>query len=466
MMSEGTIVAIATPPGRGGIGVARLSGEHAIDIACQLVQPAKLPPEVRRSTLSKFLDPRTGKVLDEVVLTFYRKPHSYTGEDVVEISCHGSPVILRYLVECCLERGARAAEPGEFALRAFLNGRIDLTQAEAIRDLIESRTLYQARVAATQLGGSLSARLQPHKEALLDLIARLEAGIDFADDDVKVIDWKDLLRDLEGVKADIEKMVRGYAYGRIVREGLSLSVVGRPNVGKSSLFNRLLNMDRAIVTDVPGTTRDLVTESASIGGIPVHFVDTAGIRAATDSVEQIGVERTHQAMADSDLRLLVLDTSQDWTEDDSDLLRKARRMGSMLVVANKSDLPARTSMEAIQQAMLAEDGDSTQPSEPVITSALTGQGIEELRNRIIEATGAAIATGSEDELITNLRHKQLLRESLGALERCRQAAEARMHHEMLLLDLYEALRPLDALTGATDVEDILGLIFSRFCIGK
>lgn len=466
MMSEGTIVAIATPPGRGGIGVARLSGEHAIDIACQLVQPAKLPPEVRRSTLSKFLDPRTGKVLDEVVLTFYRKPHSYTGEDVVEISCHGSPVILRYLVECCLERGARAAEPGEFALRAFLNGRIDLTQAEAIRDLIESRTLYQARVAATQLGGSLSARLQPHKEALLDLIARLEAGIDFADDDVKVIDWKDLLRDLEGVKADIEKMVRGYAYGRIVREGLSLSVVGRPNVGKSSLFNRLLNMDRAIVTDVPGTTRDLVTESASIGGIPVHFVDTAGIRAATDSVEQIGVERTHQAMADSDLRLLVLDTSQDWTEDDSDLLRKARRMGSMLVVANKSDLPARTSMEAIQQAMLAEDGDSTQPSEPVITSALTGQGIEELRNRIIEATGAAIATGSEDELVTNLRHQQLLRESLGALERCRQAAEARMHHEMLLLDLYEALRPLDALTGATDVEDILGLIFSRFCIGK
>ncbi|HET9177040.1 MAG TPA: tRNA uridine-5-carboxymethylaminomethyl(34) synthesis GTPase MnmE [Terriglobia bacterium] len=466
MMKEDTIVAIATPPGRGGIGVVRLSGEQAVEITSQLVRPAKLPTEAQRSTLSKFLDPHTGKLLDEVVVTFYRTPHSYTGEDVVEISCHGAPVILRYLVECCLERGARAAEPGEFAMRAFLNGRIDLTQAEAIRDLIESRTLYQARVAATQLGGSLSARLKPHKQALLDLIARLEAGIDFADDDVEVIDWKDLLNDLDGVKTDVEKMVRGYAFGRIVREGLSLSIVGRPNVGKSSLFNRLLNMDRAIVTEIPGTTRDLVTESASIGGIPVRLVDTAGIRATTDEVEKIGVERTNQAMADSDLRLVVVDTSQDWTEEDAELLRKASRMGSMLVVANKSDLPASTSMNAIRQAIRAEDDESPGPVETVITSALTGQGIEELRNRILQAAGAGSPIGSEGELVTNLRHQQLLRESLQALERCRQAACERMHHEMLLLDLYEALRPLDTLTGATDVEDILGIIFSRFCIGK
>jgi tRNA modification GTPase len=351
-------------------------------------------------------------------------------------------------------------------MRAFLNGRIDLTQAEAIRDLIESRTLYQARVAATQLGGSLSARLKPHKQALLDLIARLEAGIDFADDDVDVIDWRDLLRDLDGVKADIDKMVRGYTYGRIVREGLSLSVVGRPNVGKSSLFNRLLKMERAIVTEIPGTTRDLVSESASIGGIPVHLVDTAGIRTTTDAVEKIGVERTYQAMADSDLRLLVVDTSQDWTEDDSELLRKLRRMGSTLVVANKSDLPTRTSMNAIREAIRADDGESPCPVETVITSALTGHGIEELRNSILRVAGAGNATDSEGELVTNLRHQQLLRESLGALEQCRQAAGERMHHEMLLLDLYEALRPLDTLTGATDVEDILGLIFSRFCIGK
>lgn len=465
MTSEDTIVAIATPPGRGGIGVVRLSGEQALEIASQLLRSATLPPEVQRSTVSKFLDPHSGKVLDEVVLTFYRKPHSYTGENVVEISCHGSPVVLGYLVECCLERGARAAEPGEFAMRAFLNGRIDLTQAEAIRDLIESRTVYQARVAATQLGGSLSARLKPHKQVLLHLIAKLEAGIDFADDDVEVIDWTDLLIDLDGVTADIEKMVRGYDYGRIIRDGLSLSVIGLPNVGKSSLFNRLLNMERAIVTEIPGTTRDLVTESASISGIPVHLVDTAGLRATADAVEKIGIERTNQAMADSDLRLLVVDTSQDWSEEDSELLRKARRMGSMLVVANKSDLPARTSFNAIQQVIMAEDA-AAAPLEIIVTSALTGQGIEELRGGILRAAGAGNATGSEGELVTNVRHLQLLRESLEALGRCRQAAEERIHHEMLLLDLYEGLRPLDALTGATDVEDILGIIFSRFCIGK
>jgi tRNA modification GTPase len=466
MTKEDTIVAIATPPGRGGIGVVRLSGEQAIEVATQLVRPAKLPPEVQRSTLGKFMDPLTGKVLDEVVLTLYRQPHSYTGEDIVEVSCHGSPVILRYLMECCLERGARAAEPGEFAMRAFLNGRIDLTQAEAIRDLIESRTLFQARVAATQLGGSLSARLKPHKQALLDLIARLEAGIDFADDDVEVMDWNNLLSELDGVTADVEKMVEGYAYGRIVREGLSLSVVGRPNVGKSSLFNRLLNMERAIVTEIPGTTRDLVTESASIGGIPVHLVDTAGIRATADAVEKIGVERTHQAMADSDIRLLVVDTSQNWSEEDSELLRKTHRLGSMLVVANKSDLPTRTSSTAIGQAIQAEDGGALGPVEIVVTSALTGQGIEELRDKILQAAGAGNNPGSEGELVTNLRHQQLLQESLRGLERCRQAVGDRMHHEMLLLDLYDALRPLDTLTGATDVEDILGIIFSRFCIGK
>jgi tRNA modification GTPase len=466
MAREDSIVAIATPPGRGGIGVVRLSGERAIEIASQMVRPAKVPPDVQHSTLGKFLDPQTGRVLDEVVLTLYRQPHSYTGEDVVEISCHGSPVILGYLMECCLQAGARSAEPGEFAMRAFLNGRIDLTQAEAINDLVESRTLYQARVAATQLGGSLSARLKPHKQALLDLIARLEAGIDFADDDVDVMHWADLLAQLNAVRTDIAKMVEGYTYGRIVREGLSLSVVGRPNVGKSSLFNRLLNMDRAIVTEIPGTTRDLVTETAAIGGIPVNLVDTAGIRATADAVEKIGVEKTHRAMVDSDLRLLVVDTSQAWTKDDQELLRKTRRMGSMLVVANKADLPEQTTKAAIEQALLADESDAIGPVEIIVTSALTGQGVEELRDRIIRAAGAGGDQGAEGELVTNLRHQQLLKESLEALDRCREAAGNKTHHEMLLLDLYDALRPLDTMTGATDVEDILGLIFSHFCIGK
>lgn len=466
MMKEDTIVAIATPPGRGGIGVVRLSGENAPEIAFGLLQVASQNPEPQRSTLGKFADPQTGRILDEVVVTFYQRPHSYTGENVVEISCHGSPVILSYLVECCLERGARAAEPGEFTMRAFLNGRIDLTQAEAIRDLIEARTLYQARVAATQLEGSLSTRLKPHKQALLDLIATLEAGVDFADDDIDVVDWAEIVQRLDNVKSGLRKMVEGYAFGRIVREGLSLSVVGRPNVGKSSLFNRLLNMDRAIVTEIPGTTRDLVTESASIGGIPLQIMDTAGIRKTFDAVEKIGVERTHQAMADSDLRLLVVDSSQDWTDEDSELLRKARRMGSMLVVANKTDLPVHTTRSAIEQIVRAENSEGVGAVEIVATSALTGQGVEELRDKIIQAVGSGNNPGSDGELVTNLRHQQLLKESLEALDRCGRAAGQRVHHEMLLLDLYDALRPLDTLTGTTDVEDILGMIFSRFCIGK
>lgn len=466
MVKQDTIVAIATPQGRGGIGVVRLSGERAVELALQLIKTVKAPLEVQRSTLGKFIDPKTRKTLDEVVVTSYRRPHSYTGEDVVEVSCHGSPVILQFLVECCLAAGARAAEPGEFSMRAFLNGRIDLTQAEAIRDLIESQTLYQARVAARQLAGSLSARINPHKQALLNLIARLEAGIDFADDDVDVMDWVALEGQLDTIRDDLKKMVEGYSYGRIVREGLSLSVVGRPNVGKSSLFNQLLKADRAIVTEIPGTTRDLVAESASIEGIPVHLVDTAGIRSTVDAVEKIGVERTHQAMADADLRLLVVDASKDWTEEDTELLCKTLRMGSLLVAANKTDLPERTGRKAIKKEIQAAEGGSSVKVEIVVTSALTGKGIEELRNRIIQVAGGGSNPASEGELVTNIRHRQHLQQSLQALDRCRQAAGQRMHHEMLLLDLYDALRPLDELTGATDVEDILGIIFSRFCIGK
>src|SRR2546426_651315 len=302
-MPEGTIVAIATPPGRGGIGIVRLSGDRALEIAAGLIRFPCLEPakalEPQRTTLGEFLEPGSARALDQVLVTYFRQPHSYTAEDVAEIACHGAPVILRYLVECCLERGARAAEPGEFTLRAFLNGRIDLTQAEAVRDLIESRTLYQARVAAQQMEGAVSARLKPHKKALLDFMARLEAGIDFAEDDVPVRGWDEILSGLDAIRRDLEKLVQGYEYGRIVRDGLSLAIVGRPNVGKSSLFNRLLNEDRAIVTATPGTTRDLVTESASVGGIPLRFVDTAGIRETRDEVEAIRGKKTVSAVGGS-----------------------------------------------------------------------------------------------------------------------------------------------------------------------
>jgi tRNA modification GTPase len=492
MPSEDTIAAISTPPGRGGMGVVRLSGLRALEIACAVIHLPKLSIEPRRATLGHFRDPKSGQELDEVVVTLFQAPRSYTGEDIVEISGHGSPVILGYLLECCLEGGARAAEPGEFTMRAFLNGRIDLTQAEAVRDLIESRTLYQARLAAEQLDGTLSMRLKPHKQALVDLIARLEAGIDFGEDDVPVSGWEEISASLDNIQVDLGRLAAGYEYGRIVREGLSLAIIGRPNVGKSSLFNRLLNEERAIVTAAPGTTRDLVAESAAIGGIPVRLVDTAGVRETSDEVEQIGVRKTFQAIADSDLRLLVLDGSEDWTAEDRRLLDRLQPLGALLVACNKADLPHRLNDAAIErelsaEAMLSADRSplpntggvsvSTIPATsapaaraaPAImvwTSALTGEGVPELKAKILELVAPARDLAPEGALVTNLRHQQLLRESLAALSRAREAAGAHVHHEMLLLDLYDALRALDAITGATTVEDVLGVIFSSFCVGK
>ena len=387
-----------------------------------------------------------GSAIDQVVATYFAAPRSYTAEDLVEISCHGSPVVLRFCVERACENGARLAEPGEFTLRAFLNGRIDLPQAEAVRDLIEATTLYQARVAAQQVEGSVSRRIRPIKENLLELIALLEAGIDFAEDDVSVAPAGEILRRLESVEQPLAALSATFDYGKLVHSGITLAIVGRTNVGKSSLFNRLLEQDRAIVTDIPGTTRDLVSEVAAIEGIPVKFVDTAGIRSGRDLVETLGIERSYQAMADADLTLVVVDLSEPLHPGDLELMDRAKRQGRYILVGNKSDLPTA----------------ATLPEDFIAVSALTGQGLGQLRREI-----APVAAGEQDSgFITSVRHQQLLRESLEALEQARKAAQFGIPHEMLLLDLYAALRPIDAITGATSADDILNRIFSTFCIGK
>ena len=385
---------------------------------------------------------RDHHAIDQVVVTFFQAPHSYTAEDVIEISCHGSPVVLRHAVERALEAGARLAEPGEFTLRAFLNGRIDLPQAEAVRDLIEATTLYQARIAAQQVDGSVSRRIAPLKDQLVELIALLEGGIDFAEDDVSVAPPAEILRRLAPVHDGIARLAASFQYGALVREGLMLAIAGRPNVGKSSLFNRLLEQDRAIVTEIPGTTRDLVSEVASIGGIPVKLYDTAGIRASAEPIESLGIERSYQAMADADLTLVVIDASQPGAPEEL-----SRRAGRHLVVANKCDLA---------------------PAPPGVlgVSALTGENIPQLRQAILDAVAPRGALEQETGFITTLRHEQCLRESLSYLDKAREAVDAAIPHEMLLLDLYSALRPLDAITGATTADDILNRIFSTFCIGK
>ncbi len=397
------------------------------------------------AALGELLDDQ-GNIVDQVVSTYFAAPRSYTAENVVEISCHGSPVVLRHCVERAIEAGARLAEPGEFTLRAFLNGRLDLPQAEAVADLIGATTLYQARVAAQQVEGSVSRRIGPIKQHLLDLIALLEAGIDFAEDDISVAKPDEILNRIDNVRAGMAKLSSSFAYGKLVHSGLTLAIVGRPNVGKSSLFNRLLEQDRAIVTDIPGTTRDLVSEVAQLDGIPIRLVDTAGIRTGQDLVENLGIARSYQAMADADLTLVVVDHSAPLEAEDRSLIEKAKQQGRYLIVGNKCDLPGASVLEP----------------DVLAVSALTGEGIAALRARIKPRSGEAEETG----FITSLRQEKLLEESLEALDQSRKAVEFGIPHEMVLLDLYAALRPIDAITGATTADDILNRIFSTFCIGK
>jgi tRNA modification GTPase len=450
-----TIAAISTPPGRGGIGIVRLSGPQAATIADRLVS-MRQPMEHARARLADVLDATDGggERIDEAVVTFFAAPNSYTGEDLVEIAAHGSPVVLELLVRRALELGSRLAEPGEFTQRAFLAGKLDLTQAEAVRDLIEAQTLTQVRQAASQMGGALSRRVQPIKQGLVELIALLEAGIDFAEDDVDVTPQAEISRRIGEIDPPLVALEASFARGRIVHDGLTLAIVGRPNAGKSSLFNRLVERDRAIVTATPGTTRDLVTERISLDGIPLELVDTAGLRETYEEVERLGIARSREALADAALVLVVLDATQPLNDEERALLTAVEGRPA-LVAVNKSDLAASDhDLTAARAAGVAA----------LPTSAITGEGIPMLRERILAlATGGA---ASEPGMLTSLRHQQAIATARAALADAAQANANSIPHEMILIDLYRGLWALDSLTGQTTPDDILNLIFSTFCIGK
>ena len=433
--------------------MVRLAGPDARNVVMPMLRlsAGKIELEPQHAHYGELLDPDSGECFDEVVVTYFAKPRSYTTDDIVEISCHGSPVLLARVVELALAKGVRMADPGEFTMRSFLNGRIDLTQAEAVRDLIESQTLYQAKVAAQQLGGSVSRRIQPIKQQLVNLIAVLEAGIDFADDDVSVLPAEQALARIAEVREPLSKLQEGFAFGKVVHQGLTLAIVGRPNVGKSSLFNRLVERDRAIVTAIPGTTRDLVTETVSLGGIPVHLVDTAGIRESLDEAESIGIQKSREAMADADLVLVIVDAHAAIDELDQQLIAVAAERSAILV-ENKIDLGRHAATNGWKLPI-------------VRTSATTGEGIAELREQILRMVSGE--SGREESgFLTNLRQHQLVTDALAGLASAENAIRLRIPHEMVLMDLYNALRPLDEITGATTADDILNLIFSTFCIGK
>ena len=500
-----TIVAIATPPGRGGIGVVRLSGPDARAIASGLIAHAG-PLEPRHATftlarLPTYVDPsripthvdssyvvsgplpshsanraeagsrtepdsqvsRTATgveadsrimtdAIDHVVATYFPAPHSYTGEDVVELSAHGSPVVLRAIVAAGMAGGARLAEPGEFTLRAFLNGRIDLPQAEAVADLIDAVTPRQARAAFDQLQGTLTTAIAAIDATLFDLIARLEASVDFPDEGYHFIDPGALAKAIDDLREKTTKLLADSGLGRLVREGLQIAIVGKPNVGKSSVFNALAGASRAIVTDIPGTTRDLVTETIDLDGLRATLVDTAGLRPTTDIVEALGVARSRQAHAVADLTLLVLDRSQPLDEEDHDAISQTIER-NRLIVANKTDLPSAW-----------PDGDT---SAAVCVSATTGAGLDGLRRRIVSALDVDLLT--DRPAITNVRHIALVRQADDALGRARRAALANgatLSEEFVLADLQDARRALEEVNGQRTSDDVLAHIFSKFCVGK
>jgi tRNA modification GTPase len=463
-----TIVAISTPPGRGGIGIVRVSGPDAIIVAGGLVRLAALAPGEASGPLrdtafharARFarvldasgLDGFEKKAIDDALVTVFLGPRSYTGEDLVEIAAHGSPVVLEAMVRGALSLGARLAQAGEFTQRAFLAGRIDLTQAEAVHDLIAAQTLDQARVAAQQMGGALSRRVAPAKEALLHLIALLEAGMDFASgelDDVDVVPPEQIAAAIQKASVPLQALAASFKHGQLLRNGAAIALVGRPNAGKSSLFNRLLERERAIVTAVPGTTRDTVEESVSLGGIPLRLVDTAGLRLSgedIDEAERLGIARSHEALADADLVLLVHDATLAISDEETALLRGLEGR-SFLVVQNKVDLLGSV------------------PASGILTSAVTGEGLGDLRAAILHALRGEGGVAESGQLNT-LRQHESVSVTIAALDGAATANAAQMPHEIVLLDLHNALRALDSLTGATTSDDILARIFSTFCIGK
>ncbi|MBO0797528.1 MAG: tRNA uridine-5-carboxymethylaminomethyl(34) synthesis GTPase MnmE [Blastocatellia bacterium] len=449
-----TITAVATPPGYGGIGVIRISGSESLALVRQLLKEgASFVPN--HAELRQIFDPESGMIIDEAIITYFKAPHSFTGEDVVEISCHGSPVVLTEVVRLLRCFGAELAQPGEFSMRAFFNQRIDLTQAEAINDLIHSQTTVQARIAARQLRGELSQQLQPIKKGLIDLIVHFESTVEFVEDDLDPLNLDLFLSKIDGFIETLSRLSASYGVGRIIKSGIKLALIGRPNVGKSSIFNALLGRDRAIVTHIPGTTRDALNESFSLNGIPVNLVDTAGIRETEDLVEKMGVERTRTAISEADYIIAVIEATSRLELDELELLAQ---FPIDLYVINKCDLGISIPQEKLKS--LGAKFPLTQ------ISALTGEGLDLLKETILRGIMGGDSLKAESAIITNERHFSALEQATGALRKARRDLAAGFTEEVALANLHQALRHLGVITGETLIADIINQIFSTFCIGK
>jgi tRNA modification GTPase len=458
---DDTIVAIATPPGRGGIGVIRISGGDAGRVAGALLTHRR-PLEARRATFTRVIGTVSGAIGDEVVATFFPSPGSYTGQDVVEISAHGSPVVLRLIVEQAIANGARLAEPGEFTLRSFLNGKRDLVQSEAVGDLIEAVTPLQARTACEQLEGTLTHQIARVDATLFDLAAKLEASLDFPDEGYHFIEPSAIADSIAELVAAIDRLLTDGRRGRMIREGATIVIAGRPNVGKSRLFNALAGADRAIVTAVPGTTRDLVTERVDIEGLAVTLVDTAGVRDTLDVVEREGVVRGDRARSVADLVLVVFDASEPWSEDDAQLLDRTTSQ-SRIVVLNKIDLVTESPAAHGLLQRLGKMG--IDPNSILEISAATARGLGDLRRQIVRGLTGRDAL-RDNASISNIRHITLLDLARAHLANAGRAALDNAPEEFVLSDLQSAQQCFEEVVGRRTTDDLLAHIFERFCIGK
>ncbi len=456
---DDTIAAISTPLGIGGIGIVRLSGPQAEEIAQRLFhrRSGSGPLRSHQFYLGTITDPNSRRLLDEVLLVLMRKPKTYTREDVVEIQCHSGTFVLEQILQAALRCGARLAEPGEFTKRAFLNGRIDLTQAEAVIDVIQSRTQRSLELANQHRSGRLTAELQSLQEGLLDLLAWLEANIDFPDEEIPALSVDGRSRAIEDLRNRIDALIQTYREGKIHRDGVPTVIVGKPNVGKSSLLNCLLREERAIVTPIPGTTRDILEESVTIHGISLRLIDTAGIRKAKDAIEEEGVRRTQDCLSRADLAIWVVDGSEALDEEDLHILEQVRGKKT-LVAINKNDLIQCISPADLKRRI---------PEIPVVSiSALRGSGIEGLKKTLRDFILDGKVVSSEDFLLTNLRHKRSLESCREALSQALSTQKNGLSAEFIVLDIRRALQAVGEILGETASEEVLDRIFSRFCIGK
>lgn len=460
-MDFDTIAAISTPPGEGGIGIVRISGDEAIEIADKLYSMGKkslADQDTHTIHYGKIVNPKTGDIVDEVMVSVMRAPKTYTREDVVEINSHGGILVVNKVLQVVLNNGARLAEPGEFTKRAFLNGRIDLSQAEAVMDMIRAKTDRAMHVAVDQLDGQMSRLIRNLRQKILDTLAQVEVNIDYPEyDDVEEMTSQLLEDKAREVKADIQKLLETAQQGKILREGLATAIIGRPNVGKSSLLNTLLRQDKAIVTDVAGTTRDVIEEYVNVKGVPLKLIDTAGIRETDDEVEKIGVDRSRQAIQQADLILLVFNQSEKLTAEDEALI-EATKGQNRIILLNKTDLDQQLNVDKLSQ-LIAND--------PIVsTSMMTQAGMDELQDKIAELFFSG-QTGERDATyVSNTRHIALLEEAEDALSEVLNGIALDMPVDLVQIDMRRAWDLLGEITGDSVQDELITKLFSQFCLGK